>query len=123
MLSKWKKSTITPRSNVLRKIVRLKRSLLLQMESEKNTILFTLVYQNKRYPVQTRRNQYHTLMTLISDHLSLFDFGLCCGMGSCGTCLVGIKEKHSPLERFALSCEMHVNDELSNTQITIIDDK
>ena len=89
------------------------------METEKNTILFTLVYQAKMYPVQTRRDQYHTLMTLISDHLSLPDFGLCCGMGSCGTCMVTIKEKHSPFERFALACEVQINDDLANTQITI----
>jgi succinate dehydrogenase/fumarate reductase-like Fe-S protein len=58
-------------------------------------------------------------MTLISDHLSLLDFGLCCGMGSCGTCMVRIKEKHSPIERSALACEVQINDDLVNTQITI----
>ena len=90
-----------------------------QMETERNTILFTLIYQDNPYPVQTRRDQYHTLMTLISDHLSLLDFGLCCGMGSCGTCMVRIKEKYSPIERSALACEVQVNDDLANTQITI----
>ena len=86
---------------------------------ERNTILLTLVYQDKQYPVQTWRDQYHTLMTLISDHLSLLDFGLCCGMGSWGTCMVKIKERHSAIERFALSCEVQINDELANTQIII----
>lgn len=90
-----------------------------QMGTEKNTILLTLVYQDKQYPVQTRRDQYHTLMTLISDHLSILGFGLCCGMGSCGTCMVKINEKHSLIERFALSCEVQVSNELANTQITI----
>lgn len=89
------------------------------MGTEKHTILFTLVYQDKQYPVQTRRDQYHTLMTLISDHLSIPGFGLCCGMGSCGTCMVKVREKHWPIERFVLSCEVQINDELANTQITI----
>ena len=89
------------------------------METEKNTILFTLVYQDKQYPVQTRRDQYHTLMTLIADHLSILGFGLCSGMGSCGTCLVKIRERHSSIERSTLSCEVQINDELANTQITI----
>ena len=89
------------------------------METEKNTILLTLVYQDKQYRVQTRRDQYHTLMTLIADRLSILDFGLCSGMGSCGTCLVKISEKQSPIERFALSCEVQISDELANTEITI----
>ena len=89
------------------------------METEKNTILLTLVYQDKQYPVQTRKDEYHTLMTLIADQLSILGFGLCCGMGSCGTCMVKISEKHSPVEWFALSCEVQISDEIANTKITI----
>lgn len=89
------------------------------METEKNTILFKLVYHDKQYLVQTRRDQYHTLMALIADHLSMLDFGLCSGMGSCGTCMVKISEKHSSIERITLSCEVQISDELANTQITI----
>jgi aerobic-type carbon monoxide dehydrogenase small subunit (CoxS/CutS family) len=89
------------------------------METEENTISLTLVYQDKHYQIQTRRGQYHTLMTLISDHLSILGFGLCCGMGSCGTCMVKISSKHSSFERFGLSCDVQISDELANTQITI----
>jgi ferredoxin len=89
------------------------------METEKNTILFTLIYQDKQYPVQTRRDQYYSLMTLIADHLSIPDFGLCSGMGSCGTCMVKISEKYSSIERFTLACDVQINDELANTKITI----
>ena len=89
------------------------------METDENAISLTLVYQDKHYQIQTRTGQYHTLMTLISDHLSILGFGLCCGMGSCGTCMVKINEKHSLIERFALSCEVQISDELANTQITI----
>ena len=89
------------------------------MGTEKNTIIFKLVYQDKEYQVQTRRDQYHTLMSLIADHLSILDFGLCCGMGSCGTCMVEINEKYSPIRQFIISCDVQIDDALSNTTINI----
>ena len=92
------------------------------MTSEENTIIFNLVLDGKEYEIQTNRNQYHTLMTLIADHLSPLGFGLCYGMGSCGTCTVMIREKYSPIEQFALSCEVQIIDELANTKITIAGD-
>lgn len=91
------------------------------MSNEKHTILFTLVYTGEEYSVQTCRGQYHSLMTLISDHVGAIGFGLCSGMGSCGTCMVEIKEKYSSARRSGLSCEMQVNDELANTFIIIPD--
>lgn len=92
---------------------------ILIVEDEKNTIIFTLVYKGEEYRVQTSRNQYHTLMTLISDRLALTGFGLCCGMGSCGTCMVEICENHAAMKRSTLSCDVQVNDELANTTIFI----
>lgn len=92
---------------------------ILIVEDEKNTIIFTLVYKGEEYRVQTSRNQYHTLMTLISDRLALSGFGLCCGMGSCGTCLVEISEKNSQIKKITLSCTVSINDELANTTMTI----
>ena len=89
------------------------------MTTEKNKIILTLIHESKEHLVQTSKDQYHTLMILISDHLSLPDFGLCCGMGSCGTCMVEISEKHSPLKQFVLSCEVQISDELANVRITI----
>ncbi|HET6721420.1 MAG TPA: hypothetical protein VFH07_01670 [Chitinophagaceae bacterium] len=89
------------------------------MTSGENTIMLTLVCEGKEYRIQTNRNQYHTLMTLIADHLPIPGFGLCSGMGSCGTCLVKISEKYSPIERFELSCEVQISDALANTKITI----
>ncbi|CAN5408517.1 hypothetical protein BH09BAC4_BH09BAC4_30240 [soil metagenome] len=83
------------------------------IDSEKNTILFTLVYKNEDVQVQTRRNQYYSLMSLISDYLDVSGFGLCSGMGSCGTCVVEIDGVRS------LSCDVAVTDELANTRIVI----
>ena len=87
--------------------------------TEEGTIMVTLVFDGKEYRIQTKRNQYHTLMTLIADHLSILSFGLCSGMGSCSTCLVKISDKNSPIERIVLSCEVQISDEFANTKITI----
>lgn len=88
---------------------------------EKKTIQLTLVYLDESYRVQTDPNQYYSLMTLISDQLAVPGFGLCCGMGSCGTCLVQLAESNSSLKRPVLACGIHVNDELSNMYVFIPD--
>ncbi|WP_420149036.1 hypothetical protein [Spirosoma sp.] len=83
------------------------------METQKNTILFTLVYQQREVPVQTHRNQYHSLMSLISDYLSVPGFGICSGMGSCGTCVVDIDGVRH------LACDLPISDELANTRVEL----
>ena len=83
------------------------------MNQEKNTILFTLVYRGEEWPVQTSRNKYPSLMSLISAYLPMVGFGLCSGMGSCGTCVVEIDGMRS------FSCDVAVNDELANTRIVV----
>lgn len=88
---------------------------------EKNTILLTLNYLGESYQIQTRPGEYHTLMTLISDHLAIPGFGLCCGMGSCGTCVVQISSSGSQIKRSVLACDIEINDALSNSQIDIPD--
>ncbi len=60
-------------------------------------------------------------MTLISDYLAIPGFGLCSGMGSCGTCMVEIIENFSNRKRYGLSCEIQVSDDLANTKIIISD--
>jgi aerobic-type carbon monoxide dehydrogenase small subunit (CoxS/CutS family) len=91
------------------------------MTEERTTIQLTLVYLGENYKLQTYPTQYHSLMTLISDHLAIPGFGLCCGMGSCGTCLVELAESHTSLKRSVLACDIQVNDELSNTYVFIPD--
>ncbi len=88
-------------------------------KQEKNTILFTLIHKEEEHRVQTRPNEFHSLMGLISERLSIPGFGICNGMGSCGTCLIDIyrKEVNAKITRF--SCEMPVNDNLANTHIII----
>lgn len=90
------------------------------MDSEENTIIFTLVYLGGDYPVRTYKNEYHSLMVLIAVHLDLIGFGQCSVMGSCGTCMVEIMEKKASVVRHTLSCDVQVNDELANTIITVV---
>ncbi|WP_184547907.1 2Fe-2S iron-sulfur cluster-binding protein [Mucilaginibacter sp. FT3.2] len=92
-----------------------------QMMGAKITIQLTLAYLGENYRVQIDPAQYHSLMTLISDHLAVPGFGLCCGMGSCATCLVEIAEAKTSFKRPALACGLQINDELSNTFVFIPD--
>lgn len=86
---------------------------------EKKTILFALIYKGEQYPVQAARNEYHSLMSLIADHLGVLGFGLCSGMGSCGTCMVTICNNNGAGSNRTLSCGVAVNDELAHTKIII----
>ena len=88
------------------------------MAPAENPILFTLVHDGQELPVHTSDDQYFSLMALISDRLSLQEFGLCSGMGSCGTCMVDIYDGLQ-LEKRTLSCCVQVNDELANTKIVV----
>lgn len=87
--------------------------------TNKGNIPLTLIYQGETHLIWTYTNAYHSLMPLISDHLAISGFGLCCGMGSCGTCMVKMGNKYSTVTRHVLSCDIQINDSLSNTEITI----
>lgn len=89
------------------------------MSVSANTIIFTLHYQHEEYQVHTYDNAYYSPMTLISDYLQIPGFGLCCGMGSCGTCLVEIAQSVDSVRRPFLACGLQINDMLSNKHIYI----
>jgi len=89
-------------------------------ENQQDTINFTLQFGEKIISIETFRNEHHSLMSLISDRLSLPGFGLCCGMGSCGECKVRIQKKGEKTGIFAQSCGISVNEELDMAVITII---
>lgn len=91
------------------------------MMTEKKTIQLTLVYLDESHRIQTDTRSYHSLMTLISDHLAIPGFGLCSGMGSCGTCVVQLADSASSLKRPVLACRVQINDMLSNSHIFIPD--
>ncbi|NHA04296.1 2Fe-2S iron-sulfur cluster binding domain-containing protein [Mucilaginibacter sp. HC2] len=89
------------------------------MPTPENIILFKVAYLGRITEVHTYPNQYYSLMTLISDQLAIPGFGLCCGMGSCGTCLVQINNGYHQGVKNVLACAVGVNDELTGAVITI----
>lgn len=92
-----------------------------RMHPMQKTILFSIRYAGLVHPIQAMPNQYYSLMTLISDQLAVPGFGLCCGMGSCGTCLVQIVDPHSKQKTSVLACDRRVDDGLANVEVIIPD--
>ena len=88
---------------------------------DSNPICFSILYRGQEVPVRTYQNQYFSLMSLIADKLDIQGFGLCSGMGSCGTCLLSIYSEKNTLQRTTLSCQVRVNDELANLKIIVPD--
>lgn len=88
--------------------------------TDKKNILFLLEYKGEQYPIRTAPAEFPSLMSLISQYMDILGFGLCSGMGSCGTCLVSIRG-HQQCEAIihTLSCDIPVNDQLANTTIII----
>ena len=41
-----------------------------------------------------------TLAELLSDYAGIAGFGLCSGMGSCGTCMIEIRQKYSNINHY-----------------------
>ncbi len=91
------------------------------MPEQKNTIIITLCYQNESFEIATYANEYYSLMTLISDKLGVPGLGLCCGMGSCGTCMVQIYDKYNPAKRNVLACDIQINDDIANKCVIVPD--
>lgn len=89
--------------------------------SLRKTILFTLQYAGEAHSIQVIPNEYYSLMTLIADKLAIPGFGLCCGMGSCGTCLVQIADAQSKATVNVLACDIRVDDSLANVEVIIPD--
>lgn len=78
-----------------------------------NKIHFTLQLRGKDFEVVTFKNEYLSLMSLLSDRFALTDFGLCCGMRSCGTCGVEIDGE------ITLSCEVPVSEGLAGAYVVV----
>jgi aerobic-type carbon monoxide dehydrogenase small subunit (CoxS/CutS family) len=91
------------------------------MKTQERNITLTLVFRHGRQIIQVYPNEYYSLMTLISVHLAIPGFGLCCGMGSCGTCVVDLCDKYTKSKRTVFSCGTMINDTLANIEVCIPD--
>jgi ferredoxin len=90
------------------------------VNAEKNTIIFRLSYDGTTNVIQTHKDQYDSLMCLISEYLNISRFGVCYGGGSCKTCGVILKESHNFEKKFVLACEVKIDDELANKSVIIL---
>jgi aerobic-type carbon monoxide dehydrogenase small subunit (CoxS/CutS family) len=79
-----------------------------------NKIHFTVELNGKQFQVATSKNEHLSLMSLLSDRFALTNFGLCCGMRSCGTCSVKIDGE------LLLSCEVPVNEALESAYVIVL---
>ena len=106
---------------------------------EKETICFTVLYEDESFEFKTFTNEYRNLMVLLFDKIYIEEFGDCGGMGRCGTCMVkiaGLKNEY-PDERnekrtlskmgidaeklgIRLSCQILVDINLNNQIIEIV---
>lgn len=89
------------------------------MITGESTIIFTLHFEGEEHIIRTKRNEYYSLMVLISDVLQVPGFGLCCGMGSCGTCLVEMTNKERDYKKPVLACCVAIDDKLANTVVLV----
>lgn len=64
-------------------------------------------------------NAHHSLMTVVSDRLGIPGFGLCNGMGSCGTCMVRISRHAQQHGYIAQSCKVSVDQALEGSCIIV----
>ncbi len=82
--------------------------------------MFTLVHQEVHYPIAAAPREYSSLMHLISLNLGIVGFGLCSGMGSCGTCMVAIHSRQQYRSvTHSLSCGRAITEDLANATIII----
>lgn len=58
----------------------------------------TVLYNGKRFELESLPHQYSNLMVWISDSICLDDFGQCKGMGRCGTCHVRLLDYSGVLD-------------------------
>jgi ferredoxin, 2Fe-2S len=103
-------------------------------------IVFTVLFGDEKYVIQTYEGEYRNLMALIADKIVAENFGECKGMGRCGTCMATIanwkikapsKERNEEVtlskcspdnEDVRLSCQILITENLSDSTVHIKDE-
>jgi 2Fe-2S ferredoxin len=106
------------------------------MTSPRNPITFTVIYEETEHRLLSYHSEYRNLRDLILDKIFIDGFGECGGIGRCATCLVKISDRPKDRERneqvtltkagvidssVRLSCQIPIDDELSNAVVTILE--
>lgn len=89
------------------------------MFNSEEYIEFTLVWKDTTTPVHIQAGAFHSLMGLISAKLAIPGFGICNGMGSCGTCALRIVTPSTGISRRVLSCSVPVDTSLMGKQVVV----
>lgn len=102
-------------------------------------IQFTVIENEKRYPIKVMHGSYPSLMFLLKEQMGLDSFGECGGVGRCATCVVQtagitgnslIKERNEPVtlqkmgyedESIRLSCQLYITKDLEGSEITLVE--
>ncbi len=102
-------------------------------------IKFIVHYEGQTYFLESTRNEYRNLMSLLKDKICPEDFGQCGGMGRCGTCLIKLsgasgdsllsyRNEHVTLRKMGivdpdvrLSCQIQVNEDLKDVAMQLFD--
>lgn len=105
---------------------------------QQDEIIIKIISEGEEHVIQTYRNEYRSLMTLIQDKLYPFGFGDCGGMGRCATCMVrlGISQQVDNMDRnelstlskhgitdpsIRLSCQILIKTSLDGVIVTVLD--
>jgi len=89
------------------------------MNSNEEIFSLTVICQDESQILSFKNNELPSLMALLSDRLGIPGFGICSGMGSCGTCTVRLRYGATSAGMFVQSCDVRLNDGLNNATIII----
>jgi aerobic-type carbon monoxide dehydrogenase small subunit (CoxS/CutS family) len=84
-------------------------------------IRFTVIHSNSSVNIGIEKNEYFSLLTLISEKFQIPGFGLCNGMGSCGTCMVRIKYKGNTSCFYLQACQIACDELLDGAEVSILE--
>jgi 2Fe-2S ferredoxin len=108
------------------------------MNGRTHDIVFTVFFEEEEYKIHTYEGEYRSLMHLIYDKMYTEDFGVCKGMGKCGTCLVEvsglkgasvlmeedeksrIRKQDIKNENARLACQILISKDLENVNVRIL---
>lgn len=111
---------------------------MMEVETHTEIIKLTISIYGECVEVATYKNEYHSLMELITDKFYTEDFGECIGMGRCATCLVKINSDGKVIEgmerneiatlnkigisdaHVRLSCQILIDETLNGCHVSVL---
>lgn len=82
-------------------------------------IHFKLIHNLITHHFEIKKTEYFSLLTLISERLQIPGFGVCNGMGSCGTCVIKIKYRGQKSYFSYQACMVACDEMLEGAEVRI----